>query len=184
MQVIEACFQAAATLRDAALRDWAALPPQERTSLRQFCLHLVLVKTPPPPPIVASQIVSTLAVLLKRAWLEPGVDRGAMLSEAEAAVSQASTAGARRTGLLLFAAVVAEFSPTTASPMNLPWDFHERCRASLETDFLKHFFTHGASVARHAAESGTALSGSDDGMCVAGLRLMSAAMGWDFARKP
>jgi hypothetical protein len=36
-------------------------------------------------------------VLLKRAWLDPGADRGAMLSEAEAAVSQASTAGARRT---------------------------------------------------------------------------------------
>jgi hypothetical protein len=35
------------------------------------------------------------------------------------------------TGLLLFSAVIAEFSPTTASPMNLPWDFHERCRASL-----------------------------------------------------
>jgi hypothetical protein len=60
--VTEACFQAAATLRDAALRDWAALPPEERTGLRQFCLHLVLNKAPPPPPVVSSQIVSTLAV--------------------------------------------------------------------------------------------------------------------------
>jgi geranylgeranyl pyrophosphate synthase len=39
---IEAQFQAAATLRDAALRDWNALPPTERANLRQHCLHLIL----------------------------------------------------------------------------------------------------------------------------------------------
>ena len=41
-QVTEAQFQAAATLRDAALRDWTALPPQERSGLRQFCLGALL----------------------------------------------------------------------------------------------------------------------------------------------
>ena len=178
----EAQFQAAATMRDAALRDWTALPPAERSGLRQFCLHLVLTKSPPPPPVVASQLLSTLAVLLKRAWLDPDADRGAMLAEAEAAVAQASTAAARRTGLQLFTAVIAEFSPTTASPMNLPWDFHERCRASLETDFLRHFFAHGAGVARSVAESGAALAGADEGVCVAALRLMSTALAWDFSR--
>ena len=85
-QVTEAQFQAASTLRDAALRDWTALPPQERSGLRQFCLGALLHRTPPPAPVVASQLMSTLAVILKRAWLDDGVDRGAMLSEAEAAV--------------------------------------------------------------------------------------------------
>jgi len=102
-----------------------------------------------------------------------------MLSEAEAAVSQASTAGARRTGLLLFAGVIAEFSPVTASPMNLPWDFHERCRASLESEFMRDFFNHGAGIARNAAESGGALSGADDGECVAALRQMAVVLAWD-----
>ena len=178
----EAQFQAAATMRDAALREWTALPPAERSGLRQFCLHLVLTKSPPPPPVVASQLLSTLAVLLKRAWLDPDADRGAMLAEAEAAVAQASTTAARRTGLQLFTAVIAEFSPTTASPMNLPWDFHERCRASLETDFLRQFFSHGAGVARSVAESGAALAGADEGVCVAALRLMCTALAWDFSR--
>ena len=178
----EAQFQAAATMRDAALREWTALPPAERSGLRQFCLHLVLTKSPPPPPVVASQLLSTLAVLLKRAWLDPDADRGAMLAEAEAAVAQASTTAARRTGLQLFTVVIAEFSPTTASPMNLPWDFHERCRASLETDFLRQFFSHGAGVARSVAESGAALAGADEGVCVAALRLMCTALAWDFSR--
>ena len=116
-QVTEAQFQAAATLRDAALRDWTALPPQERSGLRQFCLGALLHRTPTPAPVVASQLMSTLAVILKRAWLDEGVDRGAMLSEAETAVTQASTNAARRIGLQLFASVISEFSPTTASAM-------------------------------------------------------------------
>jgi hypothetical protein len=66
--------------------------------------------------------------------------------------------------------------------MNLPWDFHERCRASLETEFLRDFFSHGAGIARNAAESGGALSGADDGVCVAALRLMAVVLAWDFAR--
>ena len=181
-QVTEAQFQAASTLRDAALRDWTALPPQERSGLRQFCLGALLHRTPPPAPVVASQLMSTLAVILKRAWLDDGVDRGAMLSEAEAAVTQASTATARRIGLQLFAAVISEFSPTTASAMQLPWEFHERCRASLETEFLAGLFAHGSQIARSVAESGAALNATDDSVCVASLRLMSAALAWDFTR--
>lgn len=42
--ITEACFQAAAMLRDSALRDWAALPPEQRSGLRQFYLRLVLAK--------------------------------------------------------------------------------------------------------------------------------------------
>ena len=35
-------------------------------------------------------------------------------------------------GILVLEAVVGEFSPPTASPMGMPWDFHEKCRASFE----------------------------------------------------
>ena len=180
--VTEAQFQAAATLGDAALRDWSALPHAERVGLRQFCLGAALRTNPVPPPVVLSQLVSTLAVLLKRAWLDDDADRGAMLAEAEAAVASASTSAARRTGLKLFSAVISEFSPSTASPMNLPWDFHERCRASLEADFLLHFFAHGAGIARRCHESGAASTGRDEGVCVAALELMTTALAWDFAR--
>ena len=216
--VMEACFQAAATLRDAALRDWSALPPEERAGLRQFCLGVVLGQnaetralqtggaagSPGCPasamPVVVKQLVSVLAVMIKRAWLdvdETKLDTGAtqadyasaaaaarahrqqMLAEAERAVSQASTNGARVIGLNLFAAVITEFAPSTASPMQLPWDFHERCRVSLQNDFLLSFFEHAVSVAR-AAAAGGALAGSDEGVCVAALRLMNGALAWDF----
>lgn len=217
--VMEACFQAAATLRDAALRDYAALPPEERAGLRQFCLGVVLGQTEGDAntrggagggcpaslmPVVVSQLVSVLAVLIKRAWLdvdETKLDTGAtradyvaaasaahahrqsMLAEAERAVSQASNArgsDARVIGLNLFAAVITEFAPSTASAMQLPWDFHERCRVSLQNDFLQQFFQHAVGTARAAAETGRALEGLDGGVCVAALRLINAALAWDF----
>ena len=78
-----------------------------------------------------------------------------MLAEAERAVSQASNSkgsDARVIGLNLFAAVITEFAPSTASAMQLPWDFHERCRVSLQNDFLQQFFQHAVGTARAAAE--------------------------------
>tara|TARA_B110000977_G_scaffold121026_2_gene155714 strand:- start:1251 stop:3140 length:1890 start_codon:yes stop_codon:yes gene_type:complete len=208
--VMEACFQAASTLRDSALRDWSALPNEERTGLRQFCLEILLGsggdgnnKQPSPAsnmPVVLSQLVATLAVMIKRSWLDVDetqlgtgatqadymanaqaahAHRSQMLAEAEQAVSQSNTNSARVVGLNLFSAVITEFAPSTASPMHLPWDFHERCRVSLQNDFLKQFFSHGVGVARGAVNSG-ALSGEDSGICVAALKLMNTALSWDF----
>ena len=34
----------------------------------------------------------------------------------------------------IFEAVVAEFSPATASPMQMPWDFHVKCARSLQVN--------------------------------------------------
>ena len=160
--VVEACFQASTTLRDAALRDWAALPPEERAGLRQFCLSVLLgsndnataaAAPASTMPVVTSQLISVLAVMIKRAWLdvdETSLGTGAtqsdyqrvalrvhehrsrMLAEAEQAVSMSNTPHARVVGLNLFSAVITEFAPSTASPMHLPWDFHERCRVSLQ----------------------------------------------------
>lgn len=50
--------------------------------------------------------------------------------------------------------VVTEFSPPTASAMGLPWVYHERCRMSLEADYLQRFFAHTCNVAREAVASG------------------------------
>lgn len=32
----------------------------------------------------------------------------------------------------IFEAVVAEFAPATASAMQMPWEFHSKCRASFQ----------------------------------------------------
>ena len=79
-------------------------------------------------------------------------------------------------------AVVTEFSPATASPLGLPWEHHERCRASLEAGFLRAVYEHASGMAREAAPS--ALAGGDGGVCHACLRLLSAVLAWDFRIAP
>ena len=71
-----------------------------------------------------------------------------------------------------------EFSPATASVLGLPWDYHERCRASLEADYLQPIYLHARSVARECAAA--ALAQQDGGTCQACLALMSAILSWDF----
>lgn len=78
----------------------------------------------------------------------------------------------------LVQAVVEEFSPATASMLGLPWDFHERCRAGLEADYLQPMYLHARSVARESATTG--LAGQDGGTCQACLALMCATLSWDF----
>lgn len=74
--------------------------------------------------------------------------------------------------------LVEEFSPATASVLGLPWDHHERCRASLEADYLQPIYLHARSVARESAAA--ALVQHDGGTCQACLVLMSAILSWDF----
>jgi hypothetical protein len=75
-------------------------------------------------------------------------------------------------------AVVTEFSPATASPLGLPWDYHERCRASLEEDYLQSFFSHASNIARGSAAA--AVDSRDEGLCQACMALLTAILSWDF----
>ena len=80
--------------------------------------------------------------------------------------------------VVLAQAVVGEFSPSTASPLGLPWEQHDRCRKSLQQDYLQSFYQHAARQAVYAAPS--ACHGQDGGVCCACLSLMAAVLAWDF----
>lgn len=80
--------------------------------------------------------------------------------------------------IVLIQAVVEEFSPSTASPLGLPWEQHDRCRKSLQQEYLQTFYQHAASKAAETAPS--ACQGQDGGVCCACLSLMAAVLAWDF----
>lgn len=46
-----------------------------------------------------------------------------------------------------------EFVPSTAKPMGMSWEYHDRCRQSLEADFLQGFFVHAVAVGQEAAQA-------------------------------
>jgi len=67
----EARFHAACALREGLLREWASLPAEERTALRTYVLQYVLLHAAEPQlQVVRSILQGTLAVMLKRGWME------------------------------------------------------------------------------------------------------------------
>lgn len=71
----EARFHAACALREALLREWASLTAEERTTLRTYLLQYVLAHAAEPQlQVVRSILEGTLAVMLKRGWMETSVE--------------------------------------------------------------------------------------------------------------
>lgn len=67
----EARFHAACALREGMLREWASLPVEERTALRTYVLQYVLHHAAEPQlQVVRSILEGTLAVMLKRGWMD------------------------------------------------------------------------------------------------------------------
>ncbi|EFJ09353.1 hypothetical protein SELMODRAFT_129863 [Selaginella moellendorffii] len=116
-QVATAKFLAAATIQEAAIREWTLISPEEKSRLRSYCLQYVMARVETSEGYILSKILSVVAALLKRGWLE---------------YTQAEKAS--------FLEEVSEFSLSTASPMGLPAEFHDKCRASLEAGYLQKFY--------------------------------------------
>ena len=148
--------------------------------------------------LVRTQLLAAHACILKRAWGWSGWtddDRRAALSELEAAAAGGAGARAAAVALASLEAVVSEFAPATASPLGQPWEYHERCRASLQREWLPRLW--GLAVGASAAAASAAVGGGGgaggggggDALLVdpdaaaaadAALSLASTVLSWDF----
>ncbi|GLI66389.1 hypothetical protein VaNZ11_010181 [Volvox africanus] len=189
---LDARFHAAAALREAVVREWAALGPDGRSALRSYLMsYLVSQAEDPAMQVVRSSLISALAVLLKRSWLElEEADarmhhhRATFFSDLEAATSSAAARGssagaaARRVGVQVLEAVVGEFCASSSSPLGLPLEYHAKCAMDLQDHFLQDIFRHAVALGRAAAAV------HDGATCAACLSLMTAVLAWDFRRSP
>ncbi|KAL2619846.1 hypothetical protein R1flu_000051 [Riccia fluitans] len=182
-QMATARFQAAATMQEAAVREWAFLSAEDKNNLRTYCLHYVMARAEAGEAFVQAKVLAVAAVLLKRGWLDSvATEKESFFNEVRVAVQGTHGPAAQRSGIALLEALVSEFSPSTASPMGLPAEFHEHCRASLELDYLQQFYSWAQDAAVSSAERafqgvGTAL---DVNVCSGALRLMSQVLNWEF----
>eukprot|EP01018_Ginkgo_biloba_P030182 Gb_04408 [translate_table: standard] len=182
-QVANARFQAAAAIQEAAIREWGFLSVDEKSTLRMYCLRYVVAHAGTPEGYVQIKVSAVAAVLMKRSWLEFVVaEKEAFFNEVKQAVLGAHGLGAQGAGITFLESLVSEFSPSTASAMGLPAEFHEHCRASLELDYLQQFYVWAQDSAVSVAEK--AVRGTGTGLetkvCAAALRLMSQILSWDF----
>ena len=195
-------FQAALALRGAVLSRWNELGPGSVDALRRYLLDRLLqgdAESSSAPDsssagsaagerLVRTQLLAAHACVLKRAWGWEGwtdADRAGSLAELEAAASGSAGARAAAVALAALEAVVSEFAPATASPLGQPWEYHERCRSSLQREWLPRLWS--LAVGASAAAAGAAASG--EGALVdldaasaadAALSLASTVLSWDF----
>ncbi|KAK4596630.1 hypothetical protein RGQ29_014596 [Quercus rubra] len=182
-QVPDARFQAAAAIRDAAIREWGFLTADDRRSLLSFCLSFVMQHASSKEGFVLAKVSSVAAQLMKRGWLDTtAVEKEAFFNQVNQAVLGIHGLDVQFTGVNFLESLVSEFSPCTSSAMGLPREFHEQCRRSLEIDYLKMFYCWARdaalSVTNRIVESKSEVP--EVKVCNAALRLMLQILNWDF----
>ncbi|WCJ43784.1 Exportin-4 [Euphorbia peplus] len=140
-QVANARFQAAAAIRDAAMREWGFLTNDDKISLISFCLCYVMQHASSPDGYVQGKISSVAAQLIKRGWLEfTSIEKERFFYQVHQAVLGIHGVDVQFCGIKFLESLVSEFSPSTSSAMGLPREFHDQCQMSLELDYLKTFY--------------------------------------------
>ncbi|KAH7571841.1 hypothetical protein JRO89_XS04G0154100 [Xanthoceras sorbifolium] len=67
-KMANARFQAAAAIRDAAMREWAFLTADDKRNLVSFCLCFVMQHASSPEGYVLAKVSSVAAQVMKRGW--------------------------------------------------------------------------------------------------------------------
>ncbi|XP_044482396.1 exportin-4 isoform X2 [Mangifera indica] len=182
-QVANARFQAAAAIRDAAMREWPFLTADDRRGLISFCLCFVMQHACSPDGYVQAKVSSVAAQLMKRGWLDfTASEKETFFNQVNQAIYGNHGVNVQFIGINFLESLVSEFSPTTSSALGLPREFHEQCRMSLELNYLKTFYCWARdaaiSVTKVIIESDAAVS--EVKVCTAALGLLLQILNWDF----
>ncbi|KAG5056216.1 hypothetical protein AAZX31_03G230100 [Glycine max] len=182
-QVATARFQAAAAIREAAIREWGFLSADDKRGLISFCLCYVMQHASSPDGYVQAKVSSVATQLMKRGWLEfVPAEKEALFYQVNQAIVGIHGLDVQFAGIKFLDSLVSEFSPSTSSAMGLPREFHEQCRRSLEQDYLKTFYRWtqeaASSVTNRIIESDSAVP--EVKVCTAALDHMLQILNWDF----
>ncbi|XP_022933418.1 exportin-4 isoform X1 [Cucurbita moschata] len=182
-QVANARFQAAAAIRDAAIREWSFLTADVKRTLISFCLCYVMQHASSPERYVQAKVSAVAAQLMKRGWLDfEASEKESFFIQVNQSIHGVHGIDVQFCGVNFLESLVSEFSPSTSSAMGLPREFHEQCRRSLEQNYLKTFYCWAidaaVSVTTVIVDSQTEVP--EVKVCTAALRLMFQILNWDF----
>ncbi|KAK7337953.1 hypothetical protein VNO77_18547 [Canavalia gladiata] len=181
--VATARFQAAAAIREAAIREWVFLTADDKRGLIRFCLCYAMQHASSPDGYVQAKVSSVASQLMKRGWLEfVAAEKETLFYQVNQAIVGIHGVDMQFAGIKFLESLVSEFSPSTSSAMGLPREFHEQCRRSLERDYLKMFYRWtqeaASSVTNRIIESDSAVP--EVKVCTAAMDLMLQILNWDF----
>lgn len=176
-------FQAAGAIGDAAVREWGILTDDNKRSLIIYCLNYVMEHASSPDGYVQSKVSAVAARLLKRGWVEfSDQEKAAIFFEVEQSIRGIHGPNRQFAAINFLETLVSEFSPSTASAMSLPKEFHEQCEYSLEVQFLKDFYCWAQAAVFNTADKilNSTVTIPDERACSAALRLMFQILSWNF----
>ncbi|ELR19913.1 uncharacterized protein ACA1_111860, partial [Acanthamoeba castellanii str. Neff] len=187
-KVPTAQFQSVSTIRRAVLREWSALSPQQRDSIRDFLLQFLVNSHAALQNFVKSQLLQCVAVLIKREWVDiefPSPTSQPNLQFKEATFQKILTLlggemHMKRQGVGLLLALVNEFSSKqTNSETKLPVTYHLKCNRSFADKELKQVLTWTMAFIHQFITNPASLQndGAFLGSC---LTLAAQVLSWDF----
>ncbi|ONM05840.1 Exportin-4 [Zea mays] len=186
-------FQAAGAIGDAAVREWGVLTDDNKRSLIIYCLNYVMEHASSPDGYVQSKVSAVAARLLKRGWIslrflwlwifmQQWYTSFLFSSLVEQSIRGIHGPNRQFAAINFLETLVSEFSPSTASAMSLPKEFHEQCEYSLEVQFLKDFYCWAQAAVFNTADKilNSTVTIPDERACSAALRLMFQILSWNF----
>ncbi|VDI81588.1 Hypothetical predicted protein [Mytilus galloprovincialis] len=139
-------FQAATTIKESVIREWALLEATDIEALRSFLLHFItqhiLLQS-----YAREQILQTVAVILKRGTIDI---KGASCDSLFQDVTNLVVSGNVTMQLVacsMLTALLNEYSSSSrTSSVGFTWEFHAKCKRAFEEKDLKRVFQFALQV--------------------------------------
>ncbi|XP_071481879.1 exportin-4-like [Diadema antillarum] len=173
-------FQAASTVKEAVIRDWALLDHSQVDSVRSFLLKFVTHK-PGLPSYVREQILQAVAVIFKRGTVESKeAGREGLFSD----ISQLIASGdptMQTIACSMLTALLNEYSGSTrTSDIGLSWEFHIQCKRIFEAHDLKKVFLFALQIMQQLMSTEGPLSGARGSVFSRFLNICEQVLSWEF----
>ncbi|TPX65919.1 hypothetical protein SpCBS45565_g04813 [Spizellomyces sp. 'palustris'] len=175
-------FHVVTAIKEVAAREYALHPKAEIHGLRDWLLEYVVGKYELLPPYVRNSTLSTVAVIVKRGWLEEsGPDKEAFFGRILGLLNGEITH--RQTGVSLLSYMLDEFSSDRSSAVGLPYDFHIKSRRSFEEGELRHIFRILVQIIQHTLQAGPKIDNPPEfDFFTMSVAAMEKILGWDFVK--
>ncbi|EGG25234.1 exportin 4 [Cavenderia fasciculata] len=152
--VVLAHFYTLSTIRDAAVREWSSIASNDRSRIVEYLLGYLVSDKAAAVSTTRRQACNALAVIIKRAWLDPEkfTEQNLSLSQLVmtriySMMSQLDNENVLMAGIGLAASLVTEMSGSSkSSPIHLTWDYHQRTLVSFQNEHLQPIVRHILSL--------------------------------------
>ncbi|XP_071818411.1 exportin-4-like isoform X2 [Apostichopus japonicus] len=174
-------FQVASTVKEAMIREWTLLSPEQINHMRTFLMKYV-TQNIGLSNYVREQMLQTVAVIYKRGTLDTkSSGREALFQD----VSQLIASGNTQMQMIacsMLTALLNEYSGNAkTSAIGLSWNFHNECKRKFENNDLKQVFQFALQVLHQLVSSPDQMSREASTLLGRILAISEQVLSWDFS---